>query len=415
VSRFAQGARLALPAAVLTVLGGVVGLPDAARPAVTLNPPVRKLHLRVGRTQRFSVAGERILCFWRIDGRTISGALPEWSFTPTTSHIGRHTLTVDIHEPTAITHRAWALRVEPAHPPRVVATTPEASALQVDDGEAVELSLRTEPAGEGESVHTAWTVDGAPAGEGDTLRIVPPHPGTVRARALATGSLGSAVAREWEIDVRPTQMAAAPPTTVPPPEPATTTVTTPLPTTVTEPPPPTTTITTPPRPTTSSTLAVRTPATTTSTEPARATTTTPRAVPTTTTEPPEEDVASATPSPRPASSAQDGITTQDIRLLLQHYVSAWNHHDVDELRRLGQVSTEQQADALRAYFDRVADLEVEVVLLDLTSVGDRHTVRFTRRDRFRDPTGRVVSKETPPIEKQVVRGAGGLRFVNPLP
>ena len=65
---------------------------------------------------------------------------------------------------------------------------------------------------------------------------------------------------------------------------------------------------------------------------------------------------------------------------------------------------------LRDYFGRVADLEVEVEMLEVTTEGDRHTVRFTRRDRFRDPGGSLVSKETPPIEKDVVQSGAGLRF-----
>jgi hypothetical protein len=45
-------------------------------------------------------------------------------------------------------------------------------------------------------------------------------------------------------------------------------------------------------------------------------------------------------------------------------------------------------------------------VLDIRSEGDRATVRFTRRDRFRDPAGRLVTQESPPIEKRVVRTAG---------
>jgi len=49
-------------------------------------------------------------------------------------------------------------------------------------------------------------------------------------------------------------------------------------------------------------------------------------------------------------------------------------------------------------------------VLDIQNDGDRSTVRFTRRDRFRDPTGRMITQESPPIEKHVVRAPDGLRF-----
>src|SRR5207302_1969120 len=81
---------------------------------------------------------------------------------------------------------------------------PAATTLEVAQDEGVDLVLRARPAAGGETVRTSWTVDGVPAGEGETLRLAPTHLGRFRARALALGSLGSATAREWEIDVRPT-------------------------------------------------------------------------------------------------------------------------------------------------------------------------------------------------------------------
>src|SRR5207245_4512970 len=117
-------------------------------------------------------------------------------------------------------------RVEPALPPGGVGASPAPPALEVAPDETVELVVRARPSAGGETVRTSWTVDGVPAGEGDTLRLAPSRVGRVRARALALGSLGSATAREWEIDVRPTVVAAAspatapvPPTTPPPPPP----------------------------------------------------------------------------------------------------------------------------------------------------------------------------------------------------
>src|SRR5207249_4007777 len=83
---------------------------------------------------------------------------------------------------------------------------------------------------------------------------------------------------------------------------------------------------------------------------------------------------------------------------------AWRKHDVDELRRIGQITSEAQAAALRDYFARVDDLDVEVQLLEVRPRGDHRTVRFTRRDRFRDPLGRLISQETP-VQKDVARSA----------
>ncbi len=104
---------------------------------------------------------------------------------------------------------------------------------------------------------------------------------------------------------------------------------------------------------------------------------------------------------------------QDVRRWLEHYADAWRAHDVEALRRMGQVTNDREADALREYFDRVHDLDVEVNVIALSTDGDRTTVRFTRRDRFRDPAGRLVLKESLMLEKQVVRTPTGLRFSRP--
>ena len=80
------------------------------------------------------------------------------------------------------------------------------------------------------------------------------------------------------------------------------------------------------------------------------------------------------------------------------------------LRDLGQISSERAAQALRRYFADLEDFDVEVDLLGLRSEGGRTIVRFVRRDRFRDPSGRMVLEESPPIEKEVVQTPEGLRF-----
>jgi hypothetical protein len=128
-------------------------------------------------------------------------------------------------------------------------------------------------------------------------------------------------------------------------------------------------------------------------------------------EPPSADVErvaavrSATAPARGAGPSQDAV-----RGLLDRYAAAWRGHDVDTLRAIGQITNDGQASAMRAYFANVGDLEVEVRVLDIRSDGDRATVRFTRRDRFRDPAGREIAKESPPIEKHVVTTPQGVRF-----
>jgi hypothetical protein len=101
---------------------------------------------------------------------------------------------------------------------------------------------------------------------------------------------------------------------------------------------------------------------------------------------------------------------EEARRLLERYAAAWRARDVDALRALGQVQNEHAADALRRYFAQVEDFSVEVDLVAVHSDGDHTMVEFTRRDRFRDPSGRLVEKESPPIEKEVVHTPGGLRF-----
>ena len=77
------------------------------------------------------------------------------------------------------------------------------------------------------------------------------------------------------------------------------------------------------------------------------------------------------------------------------------------------MSTEGQKDALTSYFESVKDLEVTVTILSITPSDDEAQVRFVRHDRFRDPAGNLVTKESPVIEKRIVRTPGGLRLAPP--
>jgi hypothetical protein len=394
---------------------GMAGL-QVARDA---SAEVEKLRLRVGEARRLAApsADPEARYVWFLDGRPLAVAGPVWEYAPRAADTGTHRLKLRLIAAGRVTTRTWGLRVKPPRPPVIVMASPTGTSLVLGAGETVDLVLRARPAAPAETVQTSWTVDGAPAGEGDRLRVPAPVAGTVRARALVVGSLGAAVAREWTISARMTALAAASATTLPLVPPTTSSTAPPPPTTssttTSSTAPPTlrsTSSTAPPPPTTSST-ATSAPAplpssTSTSTRP-----TLPPSSSTTTTAPVE--VATAAPpttTPPRAAAADADVTARDVEAFIQRYAAAWQHHDAAELRRLGQVSSDSQEAALRDYFARTPDLDVQVTVLDVFSAGDRHTVRFTRRDRFRDPTGRFVTKETPPLEKEVVRTAGGLRF-----
>jgi hypothetical protein len=107
------------------------------------------------------------------------------------------------------------------------------------------------------------------------------------------------------------------------------------------------------------------------------------------------------------------ISESEVRALFDRYKAAWRNHDIAALEAVGQVATQGQRDALKSYFESVEDLEVDVTILAITISGDEARVRFIRRDRFRDPGGSVVTKESPVIEKRVVRTPGGLRLAQP--
>jgi len=126
----------------------------------------------------------------------------------------------------------------------------------------------------------------------------------------------------------------------------------------------------------------------------------------------EDRVAALAPTfvPPPATVPASGLTDAEVRAFIDSYARAWHRGDVGELRRIGQVADDDQAKALGKYFDSVRDFDVQVRIIEMEGSGDRRTVRFTRRDTFRDPAGRAVSKESPPIEKTIVRTPQGLKF-----
>ena len=115
----------------------------------------------------------------------------------------------------------------------------------------------------------------------------------------------------------------------------------------------------------------------------------------------------------PPPRARGAIGDDEVRALFERYKTAWRNSDVKGLEAVGQVATQGQADALKEYFKTVRDLEVEVTIVSITPDADGARVKFVRRDRFRDPAGSLVTKESPVIEKRVVRTPGGLRLAPP--
>jgi hypothetical protein len=229
-----------------------------------------------------------------------------------------------------------------------------------------------------------WTVNGKAAGEGEQFILSPASPGKVTVRGTGTDDAGRAVERVWEVDVRGNAGKTTAVTPVPTPRAAV------------APPPPAPA----PRPARVSRPASRGARTSPDIPPSRTDGDT-AAVPPAAVEPP---VAPSAPPPVAASGPDD------VRGLLARYADAYRQRDVEALRRIGQVTSDSQAQQMRDYFDKTPQLDVEVKILDVSKRGDKTTVRFTRRDRFKDPSGQDVSQETPPIEKEVVDTPEGLRL-----
>ena len=171
---------------------------DAGAPALHATPDGRKLKLRVGETQRFAAdAPADSRPRWTLDGDPVD-ATAEWTFAPTAAQVGSHVVSLT----STAGKQTWLVRVIPPHLPRVAAAIPAGDTVSAEVDRPVSLRFDVRPSAPGETVTIAWTVDGMPAGEGDTLRWSWNEPVNARARAVATSSLGSAVGREWRILVR---------------------------------------------------------------------------------------------------------------------------------------------------------------------------------------------------------------------
>ena len=392
--------------------------PAYAPDVIGTTPARPKATVRVGEEREFAVAavGPEMHYSWTVDGTAV-GTGPRWSYVPAPGDAGVRRVEVVVTAREGTERRAWVVRVRPPHPPEI-RTEPAPGAVELASG--APLRLRVAPVAAAERVRTRWQVNGAPAGEGDSFTLRPDRPGVTSVRAVVQTESGATAAREWRVDVAapppppPVQVASAPP---PPPAPSPA-ESEPRSRVVSEPPsraivePPTRTVAEPPS------RAVAEPPSRTVGEPPSRTVAEP---PTrTVAEPPSRAVAE--PPSRAVSDARahevalavraDPVD-QDVRRWLERYAAAWRAHDVEALRRMGQVTDDREADALREYFERVHDLDVELNVIALSTDGDRTTVRFTRRDRFRDPAGRLVLKESPTLVKQIVRTPTGLRFARP--
>lgn len=271
---------------------------------VAVIPEGQQVEVHVGRPQRFQAetVGSDLRFAWTLDGEP-QGSESQWTFTPALAQIGARRVEVMVTGAGTRFRRAWTVTVFPPQAPRITQASPRGDDVKLEVERTVSLRFGAEPVGPGDKIAVAWTVDGAPAGDGTTLRLRGAHVGTMEARAVATSSFGSSVERTWRITVTattttlPLQM-AVPLTTLAPP-----------------PPPPPQVASLGPPPT----------------------------------------LPAAPPSTLPPPSAAGG--EREVRALLDRYVAAWRSRDVGELQRIGQVTNASQADAMREYFAKIEDLE----------------------------------------------------------
>ena len=351
---------------VVAVWGGIVLLvcvglahPSYAEPPTSSGilelydaiPPDSPVRVRVGDGQQFSVwvAGEGLRYQWMVDGGVVAQRR-SWLYAPQPTDLGAHLVTVAVDGPDGRATWTWRVQVVTAESPISPPTTLAPAVVTTTEVPTTEPPATAPPP------------------------TIPPTTSTQTPTTLRPSSTTSTRA----------------PTTTRPPT-STSTSTTREPTTSST-----------RQPTTTST---RLP-TTTST---RLPTTTSTREPTTTTVERETTTTTTTAPPRPSGAISD----DEVRALFERYKIAWRNSDVKGLEAVGQVATQGQADALKQYFESVRDLEVDVTIVSITPDGDGVRVKFVRRDRFRDPAGSLVNKESPVIEKRVVRTPGGLRLAPP--
>ena len=79
---------------------------------------------------------------------------------------------------------------------------------------------------------------------------------------------------------------------------------------------------------------------------------------------------------------------------------------------MGQVQTAEGAASLERYFRSVGDLHVDVRVRALRIDGSRAVVELDRVDTITDPAGRRRELRLPPLTKELIRTAAGLRLVD---
>jgi hypothetical protein len=415
-------------------------------PELIVLPPDETVKLQLGERRRFSVTVTEPGAEYRWTlGDAVVGTAARWEFVPRPADLGSHVVTVTVLVGSTASRRRWRVTVTPAPPPTVRDAAPEGDVVQGEPGTTVSFRFLVEPGVPTDTIAIAWSIDGEAAGTGTHLRVEPPAAGSRRIRVVATSELGAVIVRQWELRGPPSDVAVAPAepplgavapdeellallegrpvrrvtTSTAAPVRLTTSTARPAPvpaTSSTSPPRvvvPTSSV--PPRATTSSVPPrVVVP---TSSVPARVVVTTSSVAPRLAAVPPSTVPARRPPDReppapvRPTPAPPAGVTRADVEALMGRYAQAFSRQDVAELRRIGQVTDDRQADALGRYFATVRELQVSVRVLSVETKGETATVRFQRRDRFRDPTGRVVDKESPPIEKSLRRMPDGLKFM----
>jgi hypothetical protein len=403
--------------------------------SLVVAPPGRAVDLRVGERRGFSAvfAAPNPEYAWTLDGTRIGGG-PAFEFRPTAPHVGRHEVSVTAVSGSNAVRHTWQVTVEAVGPPSVVRAAPNTAVVRVPGGETLRFEFQVEPATLTDQVTVRWSVDGTEMGDGPFLAMRAPADGAQRVRAVASSEHGGAVMREWQLvatpAAAPAQVAATPPTVPAPtlpepkakpetppsaPAPAVEQVAAlePRPETPSKPPAAATPLAPPrePEPLPPAREAKPKPEPRLEPKPPPEARTPPPPLETARARPPIEDLGTVSVPPAAAKPAPPaGVNEDDVRALMFRYEQAWRTRNVSELRRIGHVETDDQESALAKYFATTTDLEVAVHVLELRVDGGRGRVRFTRRDRFRDPAGREVSKESPPIEKTVVRTPEGVHF-----
>lgn len=354
-------ARTAPPAARPASRPVVAGRTGSAPPMVVAAAPSHpKTRLHADQPADFAVVarGGSLRYGWTLDGRA-AGTGPRWVWTPTPGDVGTHRVAVTVLGPGGGVTQEWTVRVQPKRPP---------------------------------PTSTARASEPAAAPEHDAPAASAPAPITTAGTTPATTPPLAMTPVPAEDLARPQRTPAVPPRPTPPP---------PAPPARATPPPVETAATRPAEPPERPSarrlddeppqVAVRTEERSTS-----------RATPTA---PPRRRGA----ADRTARAEGPRGTGAEVRRWLQRWAAAWNAHDVEALRRMGQMSTAGDAEAVRRYLAQVTDLDVSVNVIGLRDEGERVVVRFVRRDRFRDPAGRLVEHESPPIEKVLLRTADGFR------